>query len=152
MKLTQIVAAVLAALVLQGCASSLSGNTYTRGEARIAQETRHGVVVKVRSVKIEGTDSSLGTITGAVAGAVLGSQIGGGTGQVIAGVAGALAGGVAGSAIEKTASSANGIELTVRLDGSNKEIVIVQEGKPGEFQVGQRVTVVSSGSSARVTP
>ena len=150
MKIIQIFAAMMAALMLQACASSLSGDSYTRAEARKAQETREGVVVRIRSVKIEGEKGELGAIAGTVAGAVLGSQVGGGTGRVVAGVVGGIAGGVAGSSIQKAATSANGIEITVQLN-SGKEIVIVQEGRLGDFQVGERVYVVSSGSNARVT-
>lgn len=152
MKVIQMCAAILAALMLQACATNLSGNTYTRSEARTIQETRAGVITRIRAVQIEGEKGELGAIVGTVAGAALGSQIGHGGGSVVAGVLGGLAGGFAGNAVQKGANSANGIEITVKLDGTGKQVVVVQQGNLNDFQVGQHVQVVSNGNNAVVTP
>src|SRR5690554_7193417 len=69
------------ALVLGGCASGLTGDTYSRDEARAPQTVRMGTVESVRLVQIEGTKTNIGTGAGAVVGGVAGSSIGGGRGR-----------------------------------------------------------------------
>ena len=59
-----------AALVLGGCASGLTGDTYSREEARAPQTVRMGTVESVRLVQIEGTKTNIGTGAGAVVGGV----------------------------------------------------------------------------------
>ena len=49
--------AAVSVAVLGGCASSMSGGAYSRGQARQVQEVKMGVVESVRRVKIEGTKS-----------------------------------------------------------------------------------------------
>ena len=41
------------ALILGGCASSLTGDTYSRDEARAVQTVRMGTIESLRPVKIE---------------------------------------------------------------------------------------------------
>jgi outer membrane lipoprotein SlyB len=43
------------ALILGGCASSLTGDSYSRDEARAVQTVRMGTIESLRPVKIEGT-------------------------------------------------------------------------------------------------
>ena len=47
-------------LTLGGCASSLTGDTYTRDEARRVQTVRMGTIESLRPVKIEGTKTPVG--------------------------------------------------------------------------------------------
>ena len=89
-----------AILTLGGCASSLTGDTYSRDDARAPQIVRMGTVESVRLVKIEGTKTAIGPIAGAAIGGVAGSGVGGGSGRAIASIVGALAGGMAGAAAE----------------------------------------------------
>ena len=63
---------------------------------------------------------------------------------------GAVAGGVAGHAIEEHATKKNGLELTVRLD-SGRTIAIVQEDTGESFRVGDRVRLLESGGTARIS-
>ena len=72
--------------LLAGCASSKSGDVYTRDEARREQNTRMGVVESVREVLMEGTQSPVGAFAGAAVGGVAGSTLGGGKGSTIAAV------------------------------------------------------------------
>jgi len=70
----RIVCAVLfGALIFQGCASSKSGKVYTRDQTRQAQRVEKGTVTEVRTVKIEGTKSAVGTFGGAAIGGIGGS-------------------------------------------------------------------------------
>lgn len=148
--LGKVVFAMAAVLVFGGCASSKSGNVYSREQARQEMVVRLGVVESIREVELEGTKSGLGGMTGAVVGGVAGSNIGGGKGQIVGAVLGAVLGGVAGSAIENEATRKRAMELTVRLD-SGQIIAIVQEGDPQEFRAGDRVRVLSGAGETRVT-
>ena len=73
-------------LALSGCASSLTGDTYSRDEARAVQTVRYGTIESLRPVQIEGTKTPIGTGAGAVVGGVAGSGIGGGRGSAVAAV------------------------------------------------------------------
>lgn len=146
-KLIAVAAASVA--VLGGCASSMSGGAYSRGQTRQVQEVQMGVVESVRQVKIEGTKSPVGTGAGAVIGGIAGSNIGAGKGSTVGTILGAVAGGVAGSAIEEGVMSKDGLEITVKLD-NGRMIAITQEADE-QFRVGERVRVLSGGGVTRVT-
>ena len=135
--------------LLAGCASSKSGDVYTRDQARREQTVRMGVVESVREVLMEGTKSPAGTIAGGAVGGIAGSTVGGGKGAAVAAVIGAVAGAIAGSAIEEGVTRRQAMEITVKLDGG-RIIAVVQEGDPREFRPGDRVRVLS-GSETRVT-
>lgn len=139
---------VLAALIA-GCASSNSGGVYTREQTRQVQTVRMGVIESVRTVKIEGTKSAVGTVAGAAVGGVAGSSVGQGKGSVVAAVVGAVAGGLAGSAIEEGVTRKDGVELTVKLD-SGTLFAIVQEADE-KFYPGDRVRVLEGGGETRVS-
>ena len=74
------------ALAVGGCASSLTGDTYSRDEARAVQTVRYGTIESLRPVKIEGTKTPIGTGAGAIVGGVAGSGVGGGRGSAVAAV------------------------------------------------------------------
>jgi outer membrane lipoprotein SlyB len=135
--------------MLGACASSNSGSVYSRDEARKVQTVKMGVVESVRTVKLEGTKSPVGTAGGAVVGGVAGSTLGGGKGQAIATVLGAIVGGLAGSAAEEGLTRKDGLEITVKLD-SGTMIAIVQEADD-QFQPGERVRILESGGTTRVS-
>jgi outer membrane lipoprotein SlyB len=117
---------VIIAISFTGCASSRSGQVYSRDEARQAQEVEYGIVESVRQVLIEGTKTPIGTAAGGVAGGVLGSTVGGGSGQTIATVAGALVGAAVGAMAEEGITRKQGLEIVVRKN-NGRTIVVVQE-------------------------
>lgn len=140
---------ILLTFFLGGCASSLSGDVYSRDQARREMTVRLGVVQTVREVRLEGTRSGTGTLAGGAIGGVAGSNIGGGKGQIVGAIIGAVAGGIAGSAAEEKLTQKNALEITVKLD-NGQTIAIVQEA--GEvFHPGERVRVLSNYSSSRVS-
>ncbi len=141
---------LLLPVVLAGCASGRGSDDYERSEARRVYEVKMGVVEHVRSVKLEGTASGVGTAAGGVIGGVAGSGAGGGKGKVVTGVLGAVVGGLAGAAAEEATTRKPGQEITVRLD-SGRMIAVVQEDTGEQFAVGERVRVLESGGQARVT-
>jgi outer membrane lipoprotein SlyB len=137
--------------VLTGCASDLSGESYSRSEARTVQTVLYGQITHLRPVQIEGTKTPIGAGAGAAVGGIAGSSIRGGkTGQVMA-VIGAVAGGLAGAAIEEGVTRTTGVEITLKMD-DGRSIAIVQRLSPNErYAVGERVRVISSGQATRVS-
>lgn len=148
--MSKLLLALLVPALLAGCASGLGSGDYERREARRVQEVKMGVVESVRAVKLEGTESGVGAISGAAVGGIAGSNVGGGKGSAIGAVLGAVAGGVAGKAIEESATRKPGIEITVRLD-SGRTVAVVQEDTGEAFTRGDRVRMLESGGQARIT-
>jgi outer membrane lipoprotein SlyB len=70
--------ALFAALVVAGCATPRTGDTYTRGEALRVQSVELGVIESLRPVRIEGAPSGVGTMGGAALGGIAGSTLGSG--------------------------------------------------------------------------
>ncbi len=140
---------LMIASLLNACASSNAGDVYSRDEARKIQTIRKGVVESVRTVKLEGTKTPIGTAAGAVIGGVAGSTIGEGKGSAIAAVIGAVAGGLAGSAIEEVATRQDAFEITVKLDNGSL-IAIVQEATE-KFAPGDSVRLIENGGVTRVS-
>jgi len=139
-------------LALGGCASSLTGDTYSRDEARAVRTVRYGTIESLRPVKIEGTKTPIGTGAGAVVGGVAGSGIGGGRGSAVAAVIGAVAGGMLGAAAEEGITRTQGVEITVREDDGNMR-AYVQAVEPNQvFRVGQRVRILTVSGTSRVAP
>ncbi len=141
-----------AMLGLGGCASNLSGESYSRAEARSVQTVRYGTIESLRPVRIEGTKTPIGTGAGAVIGGIAGSGVGGGRGSAVATVVGAVAGGMLGSAAEEGITRADGVEIVVREDDGSLR-AYVQQVEPNQiFRVGQRVRVLTVNGTSRVTP
>lgn len=140
----------VAALALTGCQSSLTGDSYSRDEARTVQTVRMGTIESLRPVKIEGTKTPIGAGAGAVVGGVAGSTVGGGKGSIVAAVIGAVAGGLLGSATEEGLTRTQGVEITVREDDGSMR-AYVQEVQENEiFRVGERVRIMSVNGTSRV--
>jgi outer membrane lipoprotein SlyB len=137
-------------LLLAGCMSTLTGESYSRDDARRPQTVQFGMVEYVRPVVLEGTKTGIGAATGAVVGGIGGSTIGGGKGSAAAAVLGAVAGGVVGGMAEEGATKKQGVEITVRLD-SGQIVAIVQQASPtATFNVGDRVRVLTLNGETRV--
>ncbi len=150
MRFISTVAAVAAlVIVVSGCAPSMSGGAYTRDQARREQNVRLGVVESVRQVQIEGTRSGIGPAAGAIVGGIAGSTIGQGRGAAVGTVLGGVAGGVAGQAAEEVGTRKTGLEITVKLDGG-KLVAVTQEADE-TFKPGERVRIISDGTTSRVT-
>jgi len=134
-----------------GCAvTPNSASVYNTRQAQGEQTVRMGVVESVRNVTIDKGASGVGTIAGgALGGIAAGSNIGGGNGALAAGIVGALIGGVAGNQVESRLANKPGLEITVRLD--NGELRAITQDADEIFRVGERVRLLSSGRTTRVT-
>lgn len=146
-----LVASLTAAtLLLGGCASNLSGDSYSRDEARKVQTVRLGTIESLRPVKIEGTKTPIGAGAGAVVGGVAGSTVGGGRGSVVAAVIGAVAGGLLGSMTEEGLTRTQGVEITVREDDGTLRAYVQQVQENEVFRVGERVRIMTVDGTSRV--
>ena len=150
MRILTIGLSLLAALNLAGCASGLKGSDYERTEARRVMSVRMGIVESVRPVKLEGTNTPVGTIAGAAIGGIAGSTVGGGKGASIAAVVGAVAGGLAGAAAEEGLTRKQGVEVTLKMD-NGEFLAIVQEDGGENFVPGERVRLLQDGRNTRVS-
>lgn len=139
------------ALTLGGCTSSLTGDSYSRDEARTVQTVRMGTIDSLRPVKIEGTKTPIGAGAGAIVGGVAGSAVGGGRGSIITAVVGAVAGGLLGSAAEEGMTSAQGVEITVREDDGAMRAYVQAVAENEVFRVGERVRIMTVNGTSRVT-
>ena len=139
-KLIWAVIIVLVSSYITGCASSRSGEVYSRDHARQVQTVENGTVESVKNVIIEGTKTPVGTVAGGVAGGVLGSTVGSGSGKTVATVIGALAGAAAGTAAEEGMTKKQGLEIVVKKD-SGQTIIVVQEADV-LFAAGDRVRII----------
>ena len=149
---TSIIAVALAATLatLAGCAvQPNSANVYKARQAQNEQSVRMGTVESVRQVTIDKGESGTGVLAGAALGGVAGSAVGGGKGAIAASILGAVAGGIAGQSIEANSANKPGFEITVRLDNGDMR-AIVQDADE-QFRPGERVRLLSDGSTTRVT-
>lgn len=149
LNIREVIAIIFVAALLAGCASGLSGSTYTRDQARQVIDVRMATVENVREVLIEGTKSAIGTAAGTVVGGIAGSGVGGGKGSSVATVIGAVAGGVVGSAIEEGATRQPATEITIRYD-DGRLVAVVQAGDE-KFQPGDKVRVLTDNGVTRIS-
>lgn len=152
MKKAGFTLAMLASLVLTGCANSdiYSGDVYSGGQAKEARSISYGTIIDVREVKIQADSSGvIGSVGGGVLGGIAGSTIGDGRGQAIATTIGAIAGAVAGSKIEEKASQVSSLEILIRKE-NGEEIVVVQKKQDG-FVPGRKVRIVGSRNELNVS-
>lgn len=149
-KINKIVSALLIAVGLAGCASSMGGDTYTRGQVRQVENVTMATVEGVRSVTIEGTKSAIGAGAGTIIGGIAGASSNSGrAGSQIAAVVGAVVGGMAGAGLEEGITRQAGFEITIRYDDG--KMVAVVQGDNEKFKVGDRVRVIYSSGVTRIT-
>ena len=132
-------------LCLVACATSRSGDVYTREDTRKVQTVRMGVIESVRAVKIEGTQSGIGTAAGAAVGGIAGSSVGDGKEAAI----GAVVGGIAGAAAEEFGTRSDGVELTIKLDNGSLVTIVLEATE--KFSPGEKVRLIESGGVTRVS-
>lgn len=148
----RILLSLLTCLYLAGCADDLSGDTYSRDDARKPMDVSYGTVIGVRPVKIEGDRDFLGQGGGAIIGGMAGNTMGGGSGRGLTTAIGAVAGAVAGGAAQEGMTRAQGAEITVRLDSGSTTAIVQEVQHLNEFVTGQRVRLTEGNGNTRVAP
>jgi outer membrane lipoprotein SlyB len=149
-KAIRLVLVVAIATVLGACASS-SPDVIQRGDAQRMAKIEDGVVLSVRTVTVDGSQSGVGATVGGVVGAIGGY---GGSGvqreaQVL-GVLVGVAGAAAGNAIERFSTREEAVEILVQLKGGERR-AIVQAKAAEKLEAGDPVIIVTTGSKVRVT-
>lgn len=150
MRILNLGLAFFAAVAVAGCATGQGAGDYERTETRRVMSVRLGVIEGVRAVKLEGTQSPIGSLGGAAVGGIAGSTVGGGKGSAIAAVVGAVVGGIAGAAAEEGLTRSQGVELTLKMD-NGEMLAVTQEDQGENFQPGERVRLLQDGRTTRVT-
>jgi len=137
-------------LALQGCATS-SPDVIQRGDAQRLSSVEDAVVLSVRAVQVEGSQSGTGAAAGGVVGGLAGYGAGGSQreGQII-GILGAAAGAVAGNVIERSATRENAYEILVQLKSGDRRAIVQAKGEE-VFAPGDAVILITSGGKVRVT-
>ena len=142
--------AATVALALGACATS-SPDVVQRGDAQRMAQVQDGVVLSIRTVTIDGSQSGVGAAIGGVAGAVAGATRGGSNAEsnVIGLIVGA-AGAVAGNAIERMSTREEANELLIQLKNGERRAIIQAKGSE-TLVPGDAVLIVTSGGKVRVT-
>ncbi len=143
--------ALATALALAACATS-NPDVVTRADTQYMSTVTDAVVLSVRPVTIEGSQSGAGAVAGGVVGAVAGSTAGhsGSPESAIVGVLGAVAGGVIGNAAERYGTREEGVEIMVQLRSGERRSIIQAKGNE-TFAPGDPVILVTTGNKVRVT-
>ncbi len=145
-------AASAAALIagLAACATS-DPDMISRDNTQVMSQVQDGVVLSVRRVTVDGSQSGVGAVVGGVVGAI-GGAAGSGVqreGQVL-GVLGAVAGAAAGNAAERLVTKEEAIEILVQLKGGERRAIVQAKGAQN-FEPGDPVIIVTTGNKVRVT-
>ncbi len=140
---------VLLALTLGACASS-SPDVIQRGDVQRLSRVEDGVVLSVRAVTVDGSQSGIGAAVGGVTGAVAGATRGGSNAESsVIGLLVGVAGAVAGNAIERMATREEATELLIQLKGGERRAVV--QAKGGEVLLpGDAVMLITTGGKVRV--
>ncbi len=139
----------LAALSLTAC-STTSPDVVQRSDAQRLSTVQDATVLSVRPVRVEGTQSGMGSVAGGVVGGVAGASVGGRREGIIVGVLGAVAGAVAGNAIERSATREDAVEILLQLRNGERRAIVQARGDES-LAPGDAVILIMTGGKARVT-
>ncbi|KRI01610.1 hypothetical protein [Curvibacter sp. PAE-UM] len=136
-------------LALAGCASS-SPDVIQRGDAQRLSTVVDAVVLSVRTVTVEGSQSGVGATTGGVVGGLAGYGAGSGQREAqIIGILGAAAGAVAGNVIERAGTREEAYEILVQLKNGERRALVQAKGAE-VFQPGEAVILITTSGKVRV--
>lgn len=147
--MTRLPTLLLATLLVAGCTTT-SPDVIQRGDAQRLSSVIDAVVLSVRPVTVDGSQSGVGAAAGGIAGGVAGSSVGGRREGVIVGVIGAVVGGVVGNAVERMSTREEAVEILLQLKGGERRSV-VQAVAGEELVAGDAVILVTTGGKVRVT-
>ncbi len=146
---SSLAALSLAVLALAGC-STTSPDVIKPGEAQRLSQVQDAVVLNVRPVVVEGTQSGGGAVAGGVIGGVAGSSVGGRREQAAVGVLGAVLGGVIGNAAERYGTRENAVEILLQMSATGERRAIVQAKGEETLNPGDPVILVTTNGKTRV--
>lgn len=137
------------ALMLAGCATS-SPDVIQRGDAQRLSTVVDAVVLSVRAVTVEGSQSGVGAAAGGAVGGIAGYGAGSGQREAqVIGIVGAVAGAVAGNVIERAGTREEAYEILVQLKNGERRAIV--QGKGTEvFEPGEAVILITTSGKVRV--
>lgn len=144
-------AIALALTALLGACASSSPDVIKRSDAQRMAQVEDGVVLSVRSVVVDGSQSGIGGAVGGVVGAIGGYSASGVSreGQVL-GVLAGVAGAAAGNAIERMSTREDAYEILIQLKGGERRAIVQAKGTE-VLVAGDPVILVTTGGKVRVT-
>jgi len=132
-----------AAMLLAGCASDYSPNTYASNAVQLANKVETGVIVGYREVAIS-AKGTIGAVSGGAAGGILGAQY---ADSALVALGGSTVGAIVGNTLDHATGDTQGWEYIVRKVNGDMLSVTQREKKP--LVLGQKVLVIM-GPQARV--
>jgi outer membrane lipoprotein SlyB len=141
----------LALTALLGACASSSPDVIKRGDAQRMAQVEDGVVLSIRPVVVDGSQSGIGGVVGGVVGAIGGYSASGVSreGQVL-GVLAGVAGAAAGNAIERMSTREEAYEILIQLKGGERRAIVQAKGTE-VLVAGDPVILVTTGGKVRVT-
>ena len=140
---------ILAVTAALAACSTTSPDVIQRGDAQRLSQVQDAVVLNVRPVVVDGSQSGIGGAAGAVAGGVAGSSVGGSREQIVVGVLGAVAGAVIGNAAERFGTREQAYEIMVQLRNGERRAIVQAKGNE-TLVPGEAVILVTTGGKTRV--
>lgn len=138
----------LSLVALAGC-STTSPDVIKPGEAQRLSQVQDAVVLHVRPVVVEGSQSGGGAVAGGVIGGVAGSSVGGRREAAAVGVLGAVLGGVVGNAAERYGTRESAVEILLQMSSGERRAIV--QGKGDEnLKAGDAVILVTTNGKTRV--
>ena len=142
--------ALMIAATLGACASS-SPDVIQRGDTQRMAKVEDGVVLSVRTVVVDGSQSGIGATVGGVVGGIAGANAGGReAGGAIASILGAVAGAAVGNVAERFSTKEEAVELLIQLKGGERRAIVQAKGTE-VLLAGDAVILVTTGNKVRVT-
>jgi len=136
-------------MALAACSTS-SPDVIQRGDAQRMSQVQDGVLLSIRSVTVDGSQSGIGAAVGGVTGAVAGASRGaGGAESQVIGLLVGVAGAVAGNTIERMSTRENANELLIQLKGGERRAIVQAKGSE-TLVPGDAVIIVTTGGKVRV--
>ncbi|MFO1274630.1 MAG: hypothetical protein U1F21_01135 [Sphaerotilus natans] len=146
---TAFLAAAVAASLLLGACSTTSPDVIRPGDAQRLSTVQDAVVLHVRPVVVEGQQSGVGGVSGAVIGGIAGGSVGGRREAAAVGVLGAVAGAVIGNTVERFGTREEAVEILLQLPSGERR-ALVQARAQESFVPGEAVVLVTTGGRTRV--
>jgi outer membrane lipoprotein SlyB len=143
-----IIPTLVLASLLGACATS-SPDVVRRDEAQRQSVVYDAVLLSIREVKIDGSQSGVGGAAGAVAGGVAASTVGKGRGSDVAAVLGAIAGAAVGNAMERSGTTEDAEELLLQFSNGERRTIVQGKGQD-QLRPGDAVIVIQTGQRFRV--
>jgi len=145
-----VILVVSVAVGLSACATS-SPDVVQRGDAQRMAQVQDGVVLSVRTVTVDGSQTGIGAGVGGVVGAI-GGYAGSGVNREaqVLGVLAGVAGAAAGNAIERFSTREDALEILVQLTGGERRSIVQAKGAE-VLAAGDPVIIVTTGGKVRVT-